>query len=160
MKRKLRLLLLIPLIVFFASVLVVFFSPVNILPCETSATDPATSWEKSQCKGYYLTTNQVVSQPVENVNNSGFLINLTILICGSFLINGILFLIFFAIVSLQRPKSKLEEWDEIAEEAEELEMTQPEKKSLFKRLFTKEKPFEQRFEKEETPIDDSEEDDI
>ncbi len=128
------------MVIFFASILVIFFSPVNILPCETSATDPATSWDKSQCKGYYLTTNPTVSAPVVNVNNSGFLINLVILTCGSFLINGILFLILFIFTSI-RGKSKLEEWDEIAEEAEEQKST----KSLFTNLLKKEKPYEERF---------------
>ncbi|MFS8130607.1 MAG: hypothetical protein ACMG57_01370 [Candidatus Dojkabacteria bacterium] len=160
MKRNLRLLLVIPLIIFFASVLIVFFSPVDILPCETSAVDPATTWDKSKCKGYYLTTNPVVSQPVENVNNSGFLINLTILICGSFLFNGILFLILFAVVSIQKPKSKLEEWDEIAEDAEEMEKPKYQKRGLFSQMLKKDKPFEERFENEEPPKDNSENDDI
>lgn len=141
--------MIIPLIIFFASVLIVFFSPVNILPCETSATDPATSWDKSQCKGYYLTTNPVVSQPVENINNSGFLINLSILICGSFLFNGILFLILFTFVSFLKPKSKLEEWDEIAEEAEKMERPKLKRNSLYTGMFNKKKPFEERFSDED-----------
>lgn len=150
---KLKLLLLIPLIIFFASLLVVFFSPIKFIPCETSATDPATSWEKTQCKGYYQTLNQPEGEKI-NVNGSGLLINLALLVCGSFLINGILFLLFFIIVSLQRkPKSELEKWDEIAEIAEEAQRRELPKKGLFSKMFKKEKPFEDKFEESEEQED-------
>jgi len=153
MKKNLRLLLFIPIIIFFVSVLVVFFSPVEVLPCETSATDPATSWDKTNCKGYYLTTNPTVSQPVENVNNSGFLINLVILICGSFLFNGILFLVLFIIVSLsqKKPRTELEKWDAVAALDDEPEQKQEltHKTGLFSKLLNNE-TYEEKFNPEPT----------
>lgn len=137
--KKLRLLLLIPLIIFFLSILVVFFSPIKVLPCETSQTDPATSWDASQCKGYYLTVNQTDGQKI-NVNNSGFLINLIILVCGSFLFNGILFLVLFIIVSLntKTKKTELQKWEEVAALDDEPE--QKPNKKLFSNPFKKQEP--------------------
>ncbi|MEO6728774.1 MAG: hypothetical protein ABIM99_02520 [Candidatus Dojkabacteria bacterium] len=148
MKKKLRLLLVIPLIIFFASILVVLFCPVKILPCETSATDPATSWEKTKCKGYYLTTNPTTEEDKVNVNNSAFLINLVILISGSFLFNGILFLLLFVFVSIKgRSKSEkeLEKWNEVAaldDEPEQPPLTH--KTGLFSKLMKKDE-YEEKF---------------
>lgn len=119
MRKKLRLILIIPLIIFFASLLVVFFSPVKIIPCETSATEPATSWNREKCKGYYMTLNPQDGEVII-VNNSGFLINLILLICGSFLFNGIFFLLLFIIVSLKE-RSKKDTWEDVLEDPEEAE---------------------------------------
>lgn len=152
--KNLRLLLIIPVILFFASILVVFFSPVKLLPCEVSVTDPATSWEKTQCKGYYLIANASPEEKI-NVNNSAFLINLVILVCGSFLVNGILFLILFIVTSIlgrNKHKTNLDKWEQVAaldDEVEEVaEQPSPEplthKTGLFSKLLTN-KNFEDKF---------------
>lgn len=101
MEKRAKVLLLIPLIFFFVSILVVLFSPVKIIPCETSQSTPATSWTNDQCVGYYLAVNKINLPSELNINNSALLINLIILGCGSFLINGILFLLLFIFVGLK-----------------------------------------------------------
>ncbi|MEP7103681.1 MAG: hypothetical protein ABI721_03165 [Candidatus Dojkabacteria bacterium] len=121
MNKNLRLLFIIPLIAFFLSIIIVFFSPLKIIPCETSTTNPATSWNKDNCKGYYLTINQQPEQV--DINNSGFLINLVILTCGSFLVNGIIFLLLFIFVVLK--ENKVPGYREQFDETQEEEIVEP-----------------------------------
>jgi hypothetical protein len=99
--KKFKLLLALPIAIFFLSILLLIFSPAKILPCETSSTTPVTSWTKDNCKGFYLVANKVDLPENSSVNNNALIINLVLLMCGSFLINGIIFLVLFVISAVR-----------------------------------------------------------